>query len=310
MKTYARAHRSASIWQLLLNELYKLWRHRVVWILFALDLVAVLFSWLALVYAVLKTPGSFTADYPLGGPNGLAYAISWPTTLSRRALEVIAVALGAVAFGGEFSGGSIRLIFSRGMGRTTYLVAKFMALAVAGAALALVGMVTSLLLVNALILVNPAAPTLLMVNDSTVGILSMLFLGTLETCVFCLLLGSALGIISRSAAIGVVAGCGWLIGEDLLARWLEMISTSLHTNAGLQIAALLFTPNLNTFYQDTLPPQLAAMVGPLSGVVACNPTAGACRASSAGQAVLVCLVWAVMLSLVSMYLVARRDVLQ
>jgi ABC-type transport system involved in multi-copper enzyme maturation permease subunit len=310
MKTNKRAHRSASIWQLLLNELYKLWRHRLVWVLLALDLVAVLFSWLALVYAVIKTPGSFTADHLLGGPNGLANAISWPTTLSRRALEVIAVALGAVTFGGEFSSGSIRLIFSRGMGRTTYLVAKFLALAVAGAAVVLVGMVTSLLLVNVLVLVNPAAPTLLEVNGSTVGILSMLYLGMLETCVFCLLLGAALGIMSRSAAIGVVAGCGWLIGEDLLARWLQMNSTSLHTDAGLQIAAFLFTPNLNAFYQDTLPPQLAAMVSPLSGVLACNPTAGACSTSSAGQAVLISLVWALILSLVSIYLVTRRDVLQ
>lgn len=294
----------------MLNELYKLWRHRIVWGLFALELVAVLFSWLALVYTAAKTPGSFSADHPLGGSSGLAYAVSLPTTLSRRAAEFIAVALGALSFGGEFSGGSIRLIFSRGVGRITYLVAKFMALAVAGAALALIGMVVSLLLANALILVNPAAPTLLKLDGPTVGILSMLYLGTLETCLFCLLLGSALGIMSRSALIGLVAGCGWLIGEDLLARWLPMMGAPLQTNAGLQIVALLFTPNLNAFYEDILPPQLAAMVTPFSGVVACNPTAGTCRTSSAGEALLVCLVWAMLLSIVSIYLVARRDVLQ
>jgi ABC-type transport system involved in multi-copper enzyme maturation permease subunit len=310
VKTYARVHRAASVWQLMLNELYKLWRHRIVWALLALDLVAVLFSWLALVYAVVKTPGSFTVDHPLGGPTGLAYAVSWPMTLSRRAGEFIAVALGALAFGGEFSGGSIRLILSRGMGRTSYLVAKFMALSVAGAALALIGLVASMLLANALIFVNPAAPTLLKLDGSTVGILSMLYLGTLETGVFCLLLGSALGIMTRSAALGLVAGCGWLIGEDLLARLLQMISASLHTNAGLQIVALLFTPNLNAVYQDTLPPPLAVMVEPLTGIVACNSTTGACRTSSAGQALLISLVWALLLSAVSIYFAARRDVLQ
>jgi hypothetical protein len=167
-----------------------------------------------------------------------------------------------------------------------------------------------MLLASVLIFVNPAAPTLLKLDGSAVGILSMLYLGTLATCVCCLLLGSALGIMTRSAALGLVAGCTWLIGEDLLARLLQMAGASLHSNAGFQIAALLFTPNLNAIYQDILPPQLAIMVEPLSGIVACNPTAGSCRISSAGQALLICLVWALFLSAISIYLVTRRDVLQ
>jgi hypothetical protein len=116
--------------------------------------------------------------------------------------------------------------------------------------------------------------------------------------------------LSRSAAVGLAAGCAWLIGEDLLARLLQMISASLHTTAGSQIAALLFTPNVNALYQDTLSPQLAATVDQLSGVVACNPTASTCRISSAGQALLICLVWTLVLSAVSLVVAARRDVLQ
>jgi hypothetical protein len=89
-----------------------------------------------------------------------------------------------------------------------------------------------------------------------------------------------------------------------------MVSASLHTNTGLQIVALLFTPNLNAIYQDSLPPQLAIMVEPLSGIVPCNTIVGTCLTSSAGQALLVCLAWALLLSAVSIFLVARRDVLQ
>jgi hypothetical protein len=294
----------------MLNELYKLWRHPLFWGLFALDLGVVLVAWLALVYTVAKTPGSFTPGHSLGGPSGLAYAIGQPMVLGRRAGEFVAVALGALTFGGEFSGGSIRLIFSRGMGRTVYLVAKYLGLAVASAVLALAGIVTSSLLSNALILLNRAAPTLLQLNGQDVSILAMLYLGTLENFLFCLLLGATLGIMSRSAALGLAAGCGWLIGEDLLARLLQMIGASLHTSVGLRIVALLFTPNLAAFYRDSLPPQLAAALDPLSGVVACNPTATACQPSSGGQALLVCLIWALALSAVTIFLVARRDVLQ
>lgn len=191
-----------------------------------------------------------------------------------------------------------------------YLIAKYLALAVACAALVLVGILMSALLSNALILLNPAAPTLLKLNNPTIAVLANLYLGTLENYLFCLLLGSALGIISCSAAFGIAAGFGWLIGEDIAAQILPVVGTSLHTALGHQIVTLLFTPNLNAFYKETLPPFLAATLDQLDGVIACNPVGQACVPVSAGHTLLVSLAWASLLGGISTILFLRRDVLQ
>src|SRR5262249_37090059 len=103
------AHR-ANILQLILNELYKLWRHPLVLALAALDLVFVLFAWLVLAYHLRQSPANLSIGHLLEGPSGLADAIGQRMLLGRGAGECIAVVLGGMAFGSEFSTGSIRLI--------------------------------------------------------------------------------------------------------------------------------------------------------------------------------------------------------
>lgn len=302
----------ATLLQLTRNELYKLWKRRLIWALLGLDLFFVFAAWLVLVYYALKSPDGFQPGHLLGGPDALSHSIGQPMTLGRRGGEFIAVALGGLAFGGEFSSGSIRLVLSRGVNRTRYLLAKYIALAIACAALVLAGILMSAILTNFLILIHQPAPTLLNLNGRTLGVLAGMYVGTLENYLFCLLLGAALGIISRSAAFGVAAGFGWLIGEDIAAQILPVVGKSVHTALGHQIVSILFTPNLNAFYANTLPNFLAATLDQLDGVIACNTSSGAgvCAPASAGQAFVVTLIWAVILGGVSTYLFIKRDVLQ
>jgi hypothetical protein len=119
------------VWQLTRNELFKLEKRPLIWGLLALDLFFVFAAWLVLVYYAMKSPDGFQPGHLLGGADALSHAIGQPMTLGRRGGEFIAVALGGLAFGGEFSSGAIHLALSRGVNRTAYLIAKYLALALA-----------------------------------------------------------------------------------------------------------------------------------------------------------------------------------
>ncbi len=302
--------RSANVWQLTRNELFKLWKRRLVWGLLGLDLFFVLAAWLVLVFYAMKTHDGFEPGHLLGGATGLMNAIGQPMTLGRRGGEFIAVALGGLAFGGEFSSGAIRLVLSRGVNRASYLVAKYLALAIACLALVVVGLLMSMILTNFLIIIHRPAPTLLNLDGAMLIALFSICLGTFENFLLCLLLGAALSIITRSAAFGIAAGFGYLIGEDIAAQILPVIGKSIHLPLGYQINQLLFTTNINAFYANALPHALAKGLDNLDGVIACTPMTGSCTPVSAGQALLVVLVWALVMGGISTYMFIKRDVLQ
>lgn len=305
--------RSANMLELIGNELFKLRKRRLVWGLLIADLVFVLGAWCVLVFYALKTGGGFNAGHLLGGPNALSDAIGQLMTLGRRGGEFLTVALGGLAFGGEFSTGAIRLVLSRGVNRASYLVAKYVALAIACAALVLASLLMSMLLSNFLILIHQPAPTLLNLSGPTLLTILSGCLGTLENFLFCLMLGATLSIITRSSAFGIAASFGYLIGEDIAAQILPVLGKSLHTLLGNQLVNLLFTPNLNAFYSNTLPTFLSRGLDQLDGVIACNPTGApgsACVPVSMTQSLMVALVWALVLISVSTILFVERDVLQ
>lgn len=306
----AQPARAANLLELTRNELFKLWKRRLVWGLLITDLFFVFLAWCVLVFYAVKTGDGFNPGHLLGGPNALKDALGQPMTLGRRAGEFVTAALGGLAFGGEFSSGAIRLVLSRGVRRASYLAAKFLALAIACIALVIASLLMSMLLVNFLLLIHQPAPTLLNLDGSTISTILVICLGTLENFLFCLLFGAALSIITRSAAFGISAAFAYLIGEDIAAQILPVLGKSLHTPLGNQLVNLLFTPNLNAFYANTLPAFLARGLDQLDGVIACTPAAQGCAAVSANQSLVVALVWALILIGVSTFLFIKRDVLQ
>src|SRR5438105_2758141 len=62
--------------------------------------------------------------------------------------------------------------------------------------------------------------------------------GAGKTTTIRMLLGSALSIITRSAAFGIAAGFGYLIGEDIAAQILPVVGKSIHSLLGNQIVNL------------------------------------------------------------------------
>src|SRR5258706_15049131 len=105
--------RSANIWQLTRNELFKLWKRRLVWGLLGLDLFFVLAAWLVLVFYAIKTRDGFDPGHLLGGATGLMNAIGQPMTLGRRGGRIFAVGpRGASVCGGVISGGHCTFLYS------------------------------------------------------------------------------------------------------------------------------------------------------------------------------------------------------
>ncbi len=133
--------------------------------------------------------------------------------------------------------------------------------------------------------------------------------GTFENFLFCLLLGATVSIITRSAAFGIAASFGYLIGEDIAAQILPVLGKSVHTPLGNQLVNLLFTTNLNAFYSNTLPVFLSKGLDQLDGVIACDPLAKGCATVSMTQSFVVTLIWALILGGVSTCLFIKRDVL-
>lgn len=309
-----QTRQAANVWQLTRNELYKLYKRRLVWGLLGLDLFFVLAAYAVLIFYSSKTSDGFTTGHLLGGPNALTDGIGQPMTLGRRGGEFIAAALGGLAFGGEFSSGAIRLVLSRGVNRASYLWAKFLSLVVVCALMVLAELVMSALLVNFLDVLPNAhghAPTLLNLDGPTFLALVGICFGTFENFVLCLLLGATVSVLSRSAAFGIAAAFGYLIGEDIAAQIIPVIGKSLHVvSLSDFVNNILFTTNLNAFYARSLPKFLASGLDRLDGVIACNTTAKACVTVNMGQAFLVPLVWALILGGVSVYLFMKRDVLQ
>jgi ABC-type transport system involved in multi-copper enzyme maturation permease subunit len=299
---------SPGLWRLTRNELFKMRRRPLVWGLFALDLLLVIVAWVVLVYSAMKSPDGFQSSQLLAGADALSRAIGQPMTLGRRGGEFIALALGGLTFGSEFNSGAIRLALSRGVRRARYLLAKYLALAIVCLALVLFGFLLSCLLVNLLTFIHKPAPTLLSMNRSTLISMLGMMVGTYENYLFCALLGATISIIARSATFGIAAGFGYLIGEDFAARILPVVGRSIHSLPGNQIVSLLFTPNLNAFYANSLPSFLAGTLDQLDGTIACTPAGTSCVPVTTLHALIVALVWALVLWAISTILFMWRDI--
>lgn len=301
---------TATLWQLIQNELYKLWKHRVIWILLGVDLFFVFTAWCVLVFYAMKTHEGFEPGHLLGGPEALRNALSQPLILGRRGGMFITAALGGLVFGSEFSNGSIRLILSRGINRAVYLLSKYIALAVVCLALVIASLLLSAVLTSLLILFHQPAPTLLSLDAPTLQSVFSVCVGSYESFLFCMLFGAALALVARSTAFGMAASFAYLIGEDIAAQILPVLSKALHTQLGNQIVNVLYTTNLNAFYADMLPTFLAQGLDRIDGVVACTPGVNTCVTSSPIQSLLIVLVWGLVLAGVPALLFLKRDVLQ
>jgi ABC-2 type transport system permease protein len=203
--------------------------------------------------------------------------------------------------GMEYSGGTIRVILSRGVGRLQLLFGKLTAVALLALVLSIVGVAYTFVLKVLVLFVKFGSLDILTKAPSTLwqdsGVLYLTILVSFGTAI---LLAAAVTVVGRSLAFGLTVGIVWFPAESFATIFL-LVATRLTSNTFWSIASGdLLGPNLDVMGKLVLPARAAA-VGGVSFTPPLVPVTG-------GHTLLVTAVWAAVFLSVAMVLTWRRDV--
>jgi ABC-2 type transport system permease protein len=216
----------------------------------------------------------------------------------------VLIVLTARLIGMEYSGGTIRILLSRGVGRLQLLSAKLLTLALIGLALLVAGMLfDALLAVIVLQLISGNLNALQALNagfwqDTWLYIQTvMLSMGD------AILLATAVTVLTRSLAAGLSVSLVWFPADNIGTIFFYLAYRLTNSTFWLLITGDLLGPNLNAMAGLVLPARATqasfgrAFATPLVPV-------------TAGHTLLVAGVYAAIFLAVAVSLTARRDVTQ
>jgi ABC-2 type transport system permease protein len=216
----------------------------------------------------------------------------------------VLIVLTARLIGMEYSGGTIRILLSRGVGRLQLLSAKLLTLALIGLAILVAGMLfDALLAVIVLQLISGNLNALQALNagfwqDTWLYIQTiMLSMGD------AILLATAVTVLTRSLAAGLSVALVWFPADNIGTIFFYLAYRLTSSTFWLLITGDLLGPNLNAMAGLVLPARATqasfgrAFATPLVPV-------------TAGHTLLVTGIYAAIFLAVSVILTARRDVTQ
>ena len=216
----------------------------------------------------------------------------------------VLIVLTARLIGMEYSGGTIRILLSRGVGRLQLLSAKLLTLALTGLAILVAGLLfDALLAVIVLQLISGNLNALQALNagfwqDTWLYIQTiMLSMGD------AILLATAVTVLTRSLAAGLSVALVWFPADNIGTIFFYLAYRLTSSTFWLLITGDLLGPNLNAMAGLVMPARATqasfghAFATPLVPV-------------TAGHTLLVAGVYAAVFLAVSVILTARRDVTQ
>ncbi|PWT78724.1 MAG: hypothetical protein C5B60_00715 [Chloroflexi bacterium] len=216
----------------------------------------------------------------------------------------VLIVITARLIGMEYSGGTIRILLSRGVGRLQLLFAKLLTLALIGLALLVAGLLfDALLAVIVLQLISGNLNALQALNagfwqDTWLYIQTvMLSMGD------AILLATAVTVLTRSLAAGLSVALVWFPADNIGTIFFYLAYRLTNSTFWLLITGDLLGPNLNAMAGLVLPARATqasfgrAFATPLVPV-------------TAGHTLLVAGVYAAIFLAVAVILTARRDVTQ
>jgi ABC-2 type transport system permease protein len=238
----------------------------------------------------------------LAGLVCLPYLIDWasPNNLSlaspERALEItynrmqayllilrffapiIVIVTTARLFGMEYSGGTIRVVLARGVGRLQLLAAQLLA-----SLLVMLGVLATGLALNAVLW--PITQVHANGNLNVLHVLdggfwsdTALDVGTVAIgLAVAVLLAMMLAVVGRSVAVGVGGGLAWFLGDNMSVIFFYLASVLTHSTSWLVATGDLLVPNLNAMPSALLPARPAlrefhALAEPLVPVTGATPS--------------------------------------
>ncbi|HEU5437915.1 MAG TPA: ABC transporter permease [Ktedonobacterales bacterium] len=239
---------------ILRGELLKISRQRATWLM----LIA-LAGLLTLPFLV-----SLTAE---GFKDGLQHAPVFELyrTMGRNlwALRVFAgpvlVILTARLIGMEYSGGTIRVLLARGVGRLGLLGAKLLAIAVWALGILLGGLLLDLLLT--LVTIRIAAGSFDALKALNAGFWqdTWLYIVTIViSMAVTILMAAAVTVLTRSLAAGLAIGLSFFAADNIGLIFFYLASQLTGSNFWTVATGDLLGPNLNVMAQALLPGRAAA----------------------------------------------------
>ena len=189
-------------------EWYRLRRRTAFWVIIGLVAAGVVIQLAAqTLLARLEAFPAAAYDYP-----------GWVMTVAGETMPLIAVALSAMAFGGDVGGGTMRALVARGMPRWHAGLGKLLTISAAlTALLAAIWILAALFGVLAAPWANPAAanPALAEIAAGSWGDSAAALPRAAAVIIAYIGLGSALATAGRSAAFGIGVGIAIIIAESV-----------------------------------------------------------------------------------------------
>lgn len=203
--------------------------------------------------------------------------------------------------GMEYSGGTIRVLLSRGVGRLQLLFGKLAALTIIALILVAVTLLLDLLLTVILLLIAvgninllTSAPSGFWADSWTHLLLALVSLGVT------LLMATAVTVLSRSLTIGMAVGMLWYPAENMAIIFLILGYRLTNSDFWRLLSGDFLGLNLNAMPAAILPERAVASTN-VSFSAPLVPVTG-------GHTLLVVAIFAVVFAAVSIILTARRDV--
>jgi len=278
------------------GELFKVSRQLSTWVLAVLYLGAI-----CLPYLVLLGSGR-TKTQVRDDPMSALYSVLGVDMMVLKVFGgALIIVVTARLIGMEYTGGTIRVLLSRGVGRLQLLFGKLTALALIALGMVVLTLLLDLLLTVALLLATVG--NLDLFKSATNGYWSdagTYLLLALVSIGVTILMTTAVTVVGRSLAFGVAVSLLWYPAENISVLFLFLGYRLTNSNFWTLLSGDFLGLNLNAMPAAILPTR-AALAAEINFQTPLVPVDG-------GHTLLVTTLWAIVFAVVAIVLTARRDV--
>jgi ABC-2 type transport system permease protein len=239
---------------MLRGELLKIRRMRTAWIMALLVAGAMVLPFLVR----LTIPGfkDALAAHPL---DNLYIVTGNGLTVLRVFSGTLLIIVTAQLIGMEYSGGTIRILLSRGVGRLQLFGAKLVTLALVALAILVVGVLLDFLLTSLVLLAVAGNLDALKAIDGAFWSNTGLFVLTVAISMgVTILMAACITAVTRSLAFGLAAGISFFAADNIGLIFFFLMNAVTRSDVWLKMTSLLLGPNLNAMPAVLLPTSVPA----------------------------------------------------
>ena len=280
------------------GELFKVSRQWATWIMFALMLAII-----AIPYLVLLGSSSLKTQLQ-HAPLQTLYEGAGDNLLVLRVFGgLLLIVLTTRLIGMEYSGGTIRVLLSRGVGRLQLLFAKLLTVSLIALVILVVGLIADVLLT--VLTVGTVAGNLDPLKALNSGFWADMgvYVGTIAiSMAVTILMATAVTVVTRSLAGGLAVGLGWFPADNIGLIFFILAFRLTHGTFWTVVTGDFLGPVLNSMPGAVLPARAQA------AAAASNATFTTLTPVTGAHTLLVTGIYCIIFAAVAIVLTWKRDV--